>query len=189
MFAQGWGIRVEWCGVGVEMKGAHSHQGLSGWPIFSFGVLLQSIISVSHSWQDSPTVQPCRAAVLRRLPRVLVTSACIDMHESQCPSKPASGFLAQVAQGGVLRPAVPSTCFKSTAKHAFRFFLQVAKGARDFLPDQMAIREKAFETITSVFKRHGAVAIDTPVFELRETLMGKYGEDSKLIYDLADQVC
>jgi histidyl-tRNA synthetase len=53
----------------------------------------------------------------------------------------------------------------------------------------MAIREKAFETITSVFKRHGAVAIDTPVFELRETLMGKYGEDSKLIYDLADQVC
>ena len=34
----------------------------------------------------------------------------------------------------------------------------------------------------------GAVSIDTPVFELRETLMGKYGEDSKLIYDLADQV-
>ncbi|KAL6315297.1 hypothetical protein AAG906_000387 [Vitis piasezkii] len=38
-----------------------------------------------------------------------------------------------------------------------------------------------------VFKRHGAMALDTPVFELRETLMGKYGEDSKLIYDLADQ--
>ncbi len=31
------------------------------------------------------------------------------------------------------------------------------------------------------------MAIDTPVFELRETLTGKYGEDSKLIYDLADQ--
>ena len=31
------------------------------------------------------------------------------------------------------------------------------------------------------------VSIDTPVFELRETLVGKYGEDSKLIYDLADQ--
>jgi len=39
-----------------------------------------------------------------------------------------------------------------------------------------------------VFKRHGAVAIDTPVFELKSTLTGKYGEDSKLIYDLADQV-
>ncbi|KAF8060498.1 histidine--tRNA ligase [Scenedesmus sp. PABB004] len=64
---------------------------------------------------------------------------------------------------------------------------KVAKGARDFMPDQMAIREAAFNTITGVFKRHGAVSIDTPVFELRETLMGKYGEDSKLIYDLADQ--
>ncbi|RWW42774.1 hypothetical protein BHE74_00051644 [Ensete ventricosum] len=42
--------------------------------------------------------------------------------------------------------------------------------------------------VDSVFKMHGAVALDTPVFELRETLMGKYGEDSKLIYDLADQV-
>ncbi|CAI5985215.1 unnamed protein product [Closterium sp. NIES-64] len=64
---------------------------------------------------------------------------------------------------------------------------KIAKGTRDFLPDQMAIRERAFAIIAAVFKRHGAVALDTPVFELRETLMGKYGEDSKLIYDLADQ--
>lgn len=42
-------------------------------------------------------------------------------------------------------------------------------------------------TITSVFKNHGAVTIDTPVFELKEILTGKYGEDSKLIYDLQDQ--
>lgn len=52
----------------------------------------------------------------------------------------------------------------------------------------MAIRERAFSIIKNVFKMHGGVALDTPVFELRETLMGKYGEDSKLIYDLADQV-
>ncbi|CAI5465752.1 unnamed protein product [Closterium sp. Yama58-4] len=64
---------------------------------------------------------------------------------------------------------------------------KIPKGTRDFLPDQMAIRERAFAIIAAVFKRHGAVALDTPVFELRETLMGKYGEDSKLIYDLADQ--
>ena len=37
----------------------------------------------------------------------------------------------------------------------------------------------------STFKRHGAETIDTPVFELKEVLTGKYGEDSKLIYDLA----
>jgi histidyl-tRNA synthetase len=64
---------------------------------------------------------------------------------------------------------------------------KIAKGTRDFGPKQMAVREKAFGIIAGVFKRHGAVALDTPVFELRETLMGKYGEDTKLIYDLADQ--
>ena len=41
--------------------------------------------------------------------------------------------------------------------------------------------------IIDTFKRHGAETIDTPVFELKETLTGKYGEDSKLIYDLQDQ--
>jgi histidyl-tRNA synthetase len=51
----------------------------------------------------------------------------------------------------------------------------------------MVIRDKIFATITNVFKRHGAVTVDTPVFELKEILAGKYGEDSKLIYDLADQ--
>lgn len=34
---------------------------------------------------------------------------------------------------------------------------------------------------------HDSLSPDTPVFELKETLTGKYGEDSKLIYDLADQ--
>ncbi|KAM9312427.1 histidine--tRNA ligase, cytoplasmic-like [Gastrophryne carolinensis] len=51
----------------------------------------------------------------------------------------------------------------------------------------MAIREKVFSIVTNCFKRHGAESIDTPVFELKETLTGKYGEDSKLIYDLKDQ--
>lgn len=64
---------------------------------------------------------------------------------------------------------------------------KLPKGTRDFAKEQMAVREKAFSIIGDVFKRHGAMALDTPVFELRETLMGKYGEDSKLIYDLADQ--
>jgi len=53
-------------------------------------------------------------------------------------------------------------------------------------PFQMAVREKAFKIIRDVFKKHGAMEIDTPVFELKETLTSKYGEDSKLIYDLED---
>ncbi|KAJ8337532.1 hypothetical protein SKAU_G00364980 [Synaphobranchus kaupii] len=67
------------------------------------------------------------------------------------------------------------------------FVLKTAKGTRDYNPKQMAIRERVFKTIVSCFKRHGAETIDTPVFELKETLTGKYGEDSKLIYDLKDQ--
>lgn len=69
------------------------------------------------------------------------------------------------------------------------FFRDGTQGTRDFAKEQMSVREKAFSIIGEVFKRHGATALDTPAFELRETLMGKYGEDSKLIYDLADQVC
>ncbi|KAM4733024.1 histidine--tRNA ligase isoform 1-T1 [Anableps anableps] len=68
-----------------------------------------------------------------------------------------------------------------------QFVLKTPKGTRDYNPKQMAIREKVFNTITRCFKRHGAETIDTPVFELKETLTGKYGEDSKLIYDLKDQ--
>lgn len=77
--------------------------------------------------------------------------------------------------------------FSSNIKSECSIFL--SQGTRDFAKEQMAIREKAFSIIVEVFKRHGASALDTPAFEMRETLMGKYGEDSKLIYDLADQVC
>ncbi|CAD8114236.1 unnamed protein product [Paramecium primaurelia] len=62
------------------------------------------------------------------------------------------------------------------------------KGTRDFLPQQVLIRKQAIKIITDIFEQHGAVEIDTPVFELREILMGKYGEvGGKLIYDLQDQ--
>ncbi len=64
---------------------------------------------------------------------------------------------------------------------------KVAKGTRDYGPEQMRIREQVFSSIRRIFKRHGGVEIDTPVFELKEVLTGKYGEDTKLIYDLADQ--
>lgn len=64
----------------------------------------------------------------------------------------------------------------------------VAKGVRDTDPAQMRIKRRAFEIITEIYNRHGAVEIDTPVFELKETLLGKYGEEAgKLIYDLSDQ--
>lgn len=68
-----------------------------------------------------------------------------------------------------------------------KLVLKTPKGMQDYGQEQMEVRERAFEKIVACFKRHGAQAIDTPVVELKEILTGKYGEDSKLIYDLQDQ--
>ncbi|VDD83511.1 unnamed protein product [Mesocestoides corti] len=67
------------------------------------------------------------------------------------------------------------------------FVLKTPKGTRDRNPFQMRVLEEVFTVIQNCFKRHDAVSIETPVFELKEVLTGKYGEDSKLIYDLEDQ--
>lgn len=68
-----------------------------------------------------------------------------------------------------------------------KFSLKTAKGTRDYNPDQMSLRQSVLNQIIKIFKKHGAETIDTPVFELKDVLTGKYGEDSKLIYDLKDQ--
>lgn len=68
-----------------------------------------------------------------------------------------------------------------------KFTLKTPKGTRDFAPQQMTLRQSVLEKIVAVFQKHGAETIDTPVFELKDVLTGKYGEDSKLIYDLKDQ--
>ncbi|XP_003696975.1 histidine--tRNA ligase, cytoplasmic isoform X1 [Apis florea] len=68
-----------------------------------------------------------------------------------------------------------------------KLVLKTPKGTRDYGPEQMALRLAVLDKIVTVFKRHGAETIDTPVFELKEVLTEKYGEDSKLIYDLKDQ--
>lgn len=65
--------------------------------------------------------------------------------------------------------------------------LKTPKGTRDYGPEAMALRMDILERVKTIFKKHGAETIDTPVFELKEVLTGKYGEDSKLIYDLKDQ--
>lgn len=72
-------------------------------------------------------------------------------------------------------------------KQKLGFVLKTPKGTKDWSGADVLLRDRIFEDITSVFRAHGAVALDTPVFELRDVLAGKYGEDSKLIYDLQDQ--
>ncbi|XP_037030565.1 histidine--tRNA ligase, cytoplasmic-like [Bradysia coprophila] len=68
-----------------------------------------------------------------------------------------------------------------------QYVLKTEKGTRDYGPQEMALRQGVFDKIIAVFKKHGAETIDTPVFELKDVLTRKYGEDSKLIYDLKDQ--
>jgi len=48
-----------------------------------------------------------------------------------------------------------------------KLILKTPKGTRDYNPEQMALRLGVLEKIISVFKRHGAESIDTPVFELK----------------------
>ena len=108
------------------------------------------------------------------------------------PSDPPATLSASAAATllSPSHPALPAAlaALRSAAEaNTARRRPKLPKGTRDMAPDQMAIRRWAFGVITAVFERHGAVSIDTPVFELRETLTGKYGEESKLIYDLADQ--
>lgn len=67
------------------------------------------------------------------------------------------------------------------------FQLKVPKGTKDHDPSSTLMRKKIFNTLEGIFVKYGGATIDTPVFELREILAGKYGEDSKLIYDLQDQ--
>jgi histidyl-tRNA synthetase len=51
------------------------------------------------------------------------------------------------------------------------------------LPSTMIKREYVFNIVREVFHLYGFEPLQTPVLELRETLMGKYGEDAeKLIY-------
>lgn len=55
---------------------------------------------------------------------------------------------------------------------------------RDILPQKMLQRQYVIGEIEQVFQRFGFEPLQTPVLELSETLMGKYGEDAeKLIYD------
>ncbi len=63
---------------------------------------------------------------------------------------------------------------------------RLPKGMRDFLPQDMLRREYVFSIVRDVFHLYGFEPLQTPVMELNETLMGKYGEDAeKLIYRAA----
>jgi len=65
---------------------------------------------------------------------------------------------------------------------------QTLKGFRDFLPEEMAIRQKIINTLKEVFESYGFQPLETPALEYAETLLGKSGEETeKLAYIFKDQ--
>lgn len=62
------------------------------------------------------------------------------------------------------------------------------KGFRDFLPEDMLIRQKVIDKIKVVFENHGFLPLETPTLEHLDILSGKYGEEGeKLIFKFTDQ--
>lgn len=56
--------------------------------------------------------------------------------------------------------------------------VKVPKGTRDWVGADIKIRDRIFKAAEDAFSRHGGVALDTPVFELKSILAGKYGVSS-----------
>ncbi|KAA1467858.1 histidine-tRNA ligase [Dentipellis sp. KUC8613] len=76
---------------------------------------------------------------------------------------------------------------KEGGKKKERLLLKTAKGTRDYGPGEMFCREHVERIVKECFVLYGGCALDTPVFERKDILAGKYGEDAKLIFDLEDQ--
>jgi histidyl-tRNA synthetase len=63
---------------------------------------------------------------------------------------------------------------------------RVLKGFRDFLPEQMILRQRIVGVFRDVFERHGFEPLDTPALEHLDVLTGKAGENEKLMYHFED---
>lgn len=61
------------------------------------------------------------------------------------------------------------------------------KGFRDILPDIAKKRREVINNIADVLEEAGFVPLETPTIEFAETLIGKYGEEEKLIYKFKDR--
>jgi len=61
----------------------------------------------------------------------------------------------------------------------------IPQGTRDFGPAEMTVREFIFDTLRSVFRRHGFQPLETPAMEKLDVLTGKYGEEGdRLIFKI-----
>jgi len=64
---------------------------------------------------------------------------------------------------------------------------QTPKGFGDIMPEEAKKRRVMFDAIIPVLEKYGFSPIETPTIEFAETLLGKYGEEEKLIYQFEDK--
>ena len=104
--------------------------------------------------------------------------------KAQEEKKKAKAAALLGAAGGAKAPEEAAAASSSSSGAApglgSNYQAKVPKGTRDSTPEEMTIREMAFSIIKSVFTSYGAVGIDTPVFELKETLTGKVSAAQQL---------
>lgn len=60
------------------------------------------------------------------------------------------------------------------------------KGFRDYGAEEQSARQSMFLKIQTVFEQFGFSPLSTPALEYKEILMGKYGDDEKLVYSFQD---
>ncbi|MFA5796985.1 MAG: histidine--tRNA ligase [Candidatus Woesearchaeota archaeon] len=70
--------------------------------------------------------------------------------------------------------------------------IEMAKGVRDFAPEDKIIREELVSTLTQIFRRYGYSPLETPSIERLDTLTAKFAagtesDAAKEIFKLSDQ--
>ena len=63
---------------------------------------------------------------------------------------------------------------------------RLLKGFRDFLPQQIWQRRYVIDVFIKTFEKYGYEPLETPTLEYFDILMGKYGEQEKLVYNFED---
>ena len=151
---------------------------------------IQSLLSKKESMNETIEVTPYNCVqILAQCSYIVFQTFSPQVVESIEHKRLTVGTISKELSINVFKygpSALMSLCYYSppTGKKTLP---KEPNGTRDLLPKQMKVREQVINLVTQIFKRHGAVSIDTPVFELRSVLTEKYGEESKLIYNLEDQ--
>lgn len=64
---------------------------------------------------------------------------------------------------------------------------QTPKGFGDIKPDEARSRRDFINKVVSVLEEYDFEPLETPIIEFAETLLGKYGDEEKLIYTFMDK--